>query len=168
MFFSVEVGDVFEKSADVLICPANPWLNLSGGVNGEILLRCGEEIQKELHKNLVNLNTSYVEPTSVFVTSAGTLNYENIVHAVAIDAFYDTNQDLVVNTLLAAWESAAELGYEVVMPTLATGYGRLPYEEFFAAMHSALHLATEIDIRLLLILRHEDQRSLYQRQFSKN
>ena len=33
----VTVGDVLDAAADVLISTANPWLNMSGGVNGAIL-----------------------------------------------------------------------------------------------------------------------------------
>ncbi len=32
----INVGDVLCVPADVLISTANPWLNLSGGVNGAI------------------------------------------------------------------------------------------------------------------------------------
>ena len=32
----VTVGDVLDAAADVLISTANPWLNMSGGVNGAI------------------------------------------------------------------------------------------------------------------------------------
>ena len=49
---SVKVGDVLDEHADVLICPANPWLNLSGGVNGAILMRGGQAVQDELQSHL--------------------------------------------------------------------------------------------------------------------
>ena len=39
MNVSVGVGDVLDASADVLISTANPWLNMSGGVNGAIRQR---------------------------------------------------------------------------------------------------------------------------------
>ncbi|SMP73136.1 hypothetical protein SAMN06265222_11630 [Neorhodopirellula lusitana] len=32
----VTVGDVLDASADVLFSTANPWINMSGGVNGAI------------------------------------------------------------------------------------------------------------------------------------
>lgn len=35
----VTVGNVLDASADVLISTANPWLNMSGGVNGAIRVR---------------------------------------------------------------------------------------------------------------------------------
>jgi hypothetical protein len=37
----VKAGNVSGEGADVLICPANPWLNLSGGDCGALLLSGG-------------------------------------------------------------------------------------------------------------------------------
>ena len=36
MKIDVVVGDVLRTPADVLVSTANPWLNLSGGVNGAV------------------------------------------------------------------------------------------------------------------------------------
>ena len=36
MQITIKVGNVLTEAADVLISTANPWLNLSGGVNGAI------------------------------------------------------------------------------------------------------------------------------------
>ncbi|WP_246112754.1 macro domain-containing protein [Allorhodopirellula solitaria] len=51
MHIRIEVGNVLKKSADVLISTANPWLNLSGGVDGAILSAVGPAIQDELHRD---------------------------------------------------------------------------------------------------------------------
>jgi len=37
MDIQVKVGDVLDEQADVLICTANPWLNMSGGVNVHLI-----------------------------------------------------------------------------------------------------------------------------------
>ena len=52
MRWSVKQGDILDEPADVLVCSANPWLNLSGGVGGEVLLRHGPQMQQELHRLL--------------------------------------------------------------------------------------------------------------------
>jgi O-acetyl-ADP-ribose deacetylase (regulator of RNase III) len=41
MEVEIKQGDVLEQGADVLICSLNIYLNLSGGVGGEILRRHG-------------------------------------------------------------------------------------------------------------------------------
>lgn len=38
-------GEIFEIEADALICSANPRLELSGGVGGELRRRFGEAMQ---------------------------------------------------------------------------------------------------------------------------
>ena len=50
----VTIGDVLDTAADVLISTVNPWLNMSGGVNGAI---CEREpgIQRELRAHLKSM-----------------------------------------------------------------------------------------------------------------
>ena len=63
----VKAGDLFNEEADVIVVPANPWLNMSGGVNGAILSRGGEQVQAELHAHLRDLGKSAVEAGTVVV-----------------------------------------------------------------------------------------------------
>ena len=96
----VTVGDVLDASADVLISTANPWLNMSGGVNGAICER-EADIQLELRAHLESIGESAIPATSVVRTSAGALPFSHIIHAVAIDPFYDSSHQIVANTLSA-------------------------------------------------------------------
>ena len=119
----VTVGNLLDASADVLISTANPWLNISGGVNGAIR-ECEPGIQSELHAYLESIRKSAIPATSVVCTSAGGLPFSNIIHAVAIDPFYDSSEQIVADTLTAAFNTAVSLGANsIAMPTLATGYG---------------------------------------------
>ena len=70
----VTVGDVLDAAADVLISTANPWLNMSGGVNGAI---CEREpaIQFELRDHLESVGESAIPACSVVRTSAGNLPF---------------------------------------------------------------------------------------------
>ena len=114
MKITVTVGDVLTAQADALISTANPWLNMSGGVNGAILASAGgETIQAELKAYLQKLGRASVPPGTVVVTSAGPLEYEKIIHAVAIDPFYDSSVDLVATTLKAALKASFELGAQM-------------------------------------------------------
>lgn len=135
MVVDVVQGDVLSQSADVLICPANCYLNMSGGVNGEILLRCGANIQRELHEHLARLGARAVEPGTVVRTSAGELPFQHILHAVAIDPFYGSSLKLVAAALSEAFEQARRLeAGTVALPALATGYGPLSVDEFCSAL----------------------------------
>ena len=101
MQIHIQVGDVLEVSADVLISTANPWLNLSGGVNGAILSAAGPVIQDELHAFLKRQGVSAVPAATVVQSQAASLPFRFILHAVAIDSFYDSSIELVPNT--PAW-----------------------------------------------------------------
>jgi O-acetyl-ADP-ribose deacetylase len=130
MNVAVTVGDVLDAAADVLISTANPWLNMSGGVNGAIRERC-PDIQAELRAYL-DLNAQSAVPAGTVVrTSAGSLPFLHIIHAVAIDPFYDSSVKLVADTLTAAFDLACSLGARSVsLPTLATGYGPMSIDAF--------------------------------------
>jgi O-acetyl-ADP-ribose deacetylase (regulator of RNase III) len=135
----VRTGDLLDECADVIICPANPWLNLSGGVNGEILLRGGETIQEELHAYLRTLGKPAVESGAVVATAPGPLKARQLLHVVAIDPFYDSNIDLVREAMKRAFRMAQQLGAKTVaMPALATGYGHLSFEEFAFGLLEAI------------------------------
>ena len=134
----VTVGDVLDASADVLISTANPWLNMSGGVNGAIRDR-EPGIQSELRAHLESIGQSAIPATSVVRTSAGALPFSNIIHAVAIDPFYDSSHQIVVDTLAAAFNLAVSLGAKsIAMPTLATGYGPMTIDAFARAFADAV------------------------------
>ncbi len=105
----VKVGDLLNESADVIVCTANPQLNMSGGVNGAILLRGGEAIQAELHDYLKQSGQRTVAPGTVVRTSPGPLAAKHLLHAVAVDVFYGSSVDLVKQTLDGVFELAAKL-----------------------------------------------------------
>jgi O-acetyl-ADP-ribose deacetylase (regulator of RNase III) len=136
---SIKIGDLLDETADVIISTANPWLNMSGGVNGAILSRGGQSIQEELHTYLRTIAQSAVEPGTVVITSPGPLHAKQLLHAVAIDPFYDSSVELVRQTLERALSIAKGLeARTVAMPTLATGYGHLTMEQFSLGLAGAM------------------------------
>lgn len=157
MPITVEVGDVLQIPADVLISTTNPWLNLSGGVNGAILAAGGEPVQAELHAHLAKLGTKAVPAGSVVVTSAGNLPFRHIIHAVAIDPFYDSSIELVRETFLATLTLADQLGASsVATPTLATGYGPLSIAQFGTAVQGIVSSDLLNRLEVTLVVRRDD------------
>ena len=143
----VTVGDVLDAAADVLVSTANPWLNMSGGVNGAIRER-DPEIQSELRAHLESICESAIPAASVVRTSAGSLPFSHIIHAVAIDPFYDSSHQMVSDTLSATFNLAVSLGAKsVVMPTLATGYGPMTIAAFARAFADSV-LGREPEVRI--------------------
>ncbi len=135
----VKHGDILDEVVDVLICSANVQLNMSGGVNGAILQRGGSDVQAELRSYLAQRDKTAVVAGSVVRTGPGPLQVSHILHAVAIDAFYDSSTELVSDTIRNALAEAGELGaHSVALPALATGYGPLSVAEFGCALRQAL------------------------------
>src|SRR4051812_21569415 len=139
MEIEILVGDVLDVRADVLISTANPWLQMTGGVNLKIILRPqGEFVHEELQRYLRATGRPYVEPATVVCTGPGSLPVKHILHAVAIDPSYDSSEALVADTIVKALSRACELDARTVtIPALATGFGPLSVQEFAAALSRA-------------------------------
>jgi O-acetyl-ADP-ribose deacetylase (regulator of RNase III) len=154
----VRVGDVLDAAADVLVSTANPWLQMTGGVNLAILLRPqGELVHAELQRHLPATGRRMVEPGTVVRTTAGSLPFRHVLHAVAIDPSYDSSVDLVASTIAAALALARDLGAKTVsMPALATGFGPLSMADFAAALGRAIRADWSPLETLTVVLRSED------------
>lgn len=160
MQISFTIGDVLETQADVLISSANPWLNLSGGVGGAILEATGPEIQAELHTYLKHNGKSAVAAGTVIPSRAGDLPFRHILHAVAIDPFYDSSTEVVRLTVERAFELAVQLGANSVsMPALATGYGPLSVTEFAEAIHPLLNDSRFQELVVSIVVRSDERMS---------
>ncbi len=131
MKWSVTHGDILNVPSDVLVCSANVFLNLSGGVGGAILLRYGDAMQRELHGILADQNRRFVEQGEVVKTSPCGLPYKAVIHAVAVDGFYQSSPQVVravvTKSLLLATSFDA---HRVALTALATGYGKLTLRKF--------------------------------------
>ncbi|HJZ57783.1 MAG TPA: hypothetical protein VKE74_22680, partial [Gemmataceae bacterium] len=69
MKIEILVGDVLDTPADVLISTANPWLQMTGGVNLAIILRPrGELVHEELQRYLPDTHPRVVAPGTVVRT----------------------------------------------------------------------------------------------------
>lgn len=131
MHWRIRHGDILDEPADVLICSANPFLTLSGGVGGALLLRYGPTLQSELNEHLARRGRRYLERGSVVVSEPANVPYRAIIHAVAVNGFYESSPEIVRDVVRAALRAAAERGARTVALTaLATGYGRLTLSQF--------------------------------------
>lgn len=140
MDWSIKQGDILDSKADALIVSANVQLNMSGGVGGAILVRYGDEMQKELHGYLAKNGLSYVDRGTVVKTPACGTPFQCVVHAVAIDALYVTTHDVLVETIRKSLAACAESGAKSVLLTaLGTGYGQYPFYEFADVIRDLLN-----------------------------
>jgi O-acetyl-ADP-ribose deacetylase (regulator of RNase III) len=124
-------GNILEVPADVLVCSANVFLNLSGGVGGEILLRYGRGMQDELHQFLARSGKAFVQQGEVVACGPHGLPVKAVLHAVAVDAFYQSTPQIVRDVVGKSLQMAAGIGARrVALTALATGFGRLSMEKF--------------------------------------
>jgi len=131
MRWTVRQGNVLDERADVLVCSANIYLNLSGGVGGEITLRYGPAMQEELHRYLSERGLRRLDPGNVVAVSSCGTHFKSVLHAIAVDAFYDSSEHLVRCTVLKALTLASELGTrKVALTALGTGYGHVSIADF--------------------------------------
>jgi O-acetyl-ADP-ribose deacetylase (regulator of RNase III) len=158
MEIEVLVGDVLDVPADVLISTANPWLQMTGGVNLKIILRPqGELVHEELQRHLRATGNRYVEPGTVVCTGPASLPVKHILHAVSINPSYESSVELVAETIVTALTKARELGARTVtLPALATGFGPLSMEEFATALTRAATRDWSPLAKLMVVLRQEE------------
>jgi O-acetyl-ADP-ribose deacetylase len=131
MRWTIKHGDILDEPADVLVCSANVFLNLSGGVGGALLLRYGDQMQRELRDYLADRGAHFVRQGEVVPCGpCGTL-YKAVLHAVAVDAFYQSSPKVIESVVWEALRQAAALGARTVtLAAVGTGYGRLTMQEF--------------------------------------
>jgi len=144
-------GDLLDIRADGLLCSANPNLNLSGGVGGALSLRYGPAMQEFLYGYLRERNVKHVPPGTAVIAPPCNTPFRAVAHAVAIDVFYDTTSDLVLQTYLAAIEALSSAGCRTIATAcLGCGYGRLSVAEFEKSIAAliAKSLANVDDITL--------------------
>ncbi len=157
--WSVVAGDILDVPADVLVCSANVWLNLSGGVGGAILLRHGDAMQRELHRWLADRGRRHAKPGTVVRTGPHGLAVGAVLHAVAVDGFYQTSAERVQGCVSTSLSMAAELGARrVAMTALATGFGRLSVADFAAAVRPLVGVPCPPVEAVVVGVRHAEER----------
>ena len=131
----MKAGDILDEPADVLVCSANVFLNLSGGVGGAILLRYGDTMQRDLHDALAREAKRFARRGDLVVTSACGTPYKAVLHAVAVDGFYQSSPQVVRDLVERSLDRAAAMGARrVALTALATGFGRMSMRDFAAAI----------------------------------
>ena len=158
MRWQVKHGDIVDEPADVLICSANPYLNLSGGVGGELLSRFGSDMQEALHAYLRERNLRFVSRGTVVPGPPCGAPYRLLLHAVAVDGFYDSTIETITDIVTRALHLAAEAQAEVVtLAALATGYGRLSLEEFAQGVQPLLAAEFPPIVQVTLVLSNPER-----------
>jgi len=92
-----------------------------------------------LHRHLPEQGPRFAKPGDVVVTHPTNTPYKAVLHAVAIDAFYDSNVELITETVRRALRLAAHEGARsVALTALATGFGHLSIGHFAEGLRPVL------------------------------
>ena len=141
MQWTIANCDILDRPADVLVLSGNPQLNLSGGAGGAFLLRYGNEMQERLHEYLHTNGKKFVDRGTVIQMPPCGSPYNAVFHAVGVDAFYDSNSDVIEQTITKSLEMAAQLSAKTIaMTAIATGYGRMSMHDFGNAIQPLIRL----------------------------
>ena len=126
-----QIGNIVEYRSDYLISSGNIFLNMSGGVNGELLARFGEGLQIELHSYLKDEGLKHVDPGFSYRFKSKIGQYKGVVYTVGIDGWYESNKQILSGALKGSIEKLnPSKGDLIAFPALGTGYGKMKPSEF--------------------------------------
>jgi O-acetyl-ADP-ribose deacetylase (regulator of RNase III) len=139
MRWQVHQGDILDVQADVLVCSANVYLALSGGVGGAFLLRYGPAMQVALQQYLAGRGICHVERGDVVPMPPCGSPYRAVFHAVAVDGAYESSPTIVAGVLAESLRQAAALAaHTVALTAVATGYGRMAIPVFAEGLRQVI------------------------------
>lgn len=131
MDWRIKSGDILNEPADTLICSANGFLDLSGGVGAAIRMRYGMQMQEQLHAIRSERGSRPLARGEIVVTPSCGSSYRFVIHAVAVDTFYQSDATVITKIVDKALHEAAERhAGSVALVALATGYGPLTMADF--------------------------------------
>jgi O-acetyl-ADP-ribose deacetylase (regulator of RNase III) len=131
--------NILDEPADALVCSANVNLMLSGGVGADLLARYGAAMQQALEARLQTRSPHCAQRGEVISYSGPEMPYKVVLHAVAIDGWYESSPEIITEVVRRALKMAA--AYEakkVALTVLATGFGRLTLAEFAKGLRPLL------------------------------
>lgn len=129
-------GNILDARTRLLVSTANPGFQLTGGIGALLLSAGGAAFQQELNSLArKKFGTQPAPRGSLLTSSAAGLPFAAIVHVVAIDVFYKTDESVIELCLEDTLTHAGTLAEpSIAVPAFATGYGRHPLESCGAAM----------------------------------
>jgi O-acetyl-ADP-ribose deacetylase (regulator of RNase III) len=131
--------NILDEPADALVCSANVNLTLSDGVGAELLARYGGAMQQALEERLRMRLPHCAQRGEVISYGGPEMPYKVVLHAVAIDGWYESSPEIITEVVRRALHMAVEYkAKKVALTVLATGFGRLTLAEFAKGLRPLL------------------------------
>lgn len=130
----VILGDLTQVDADAIVCPANSYGTMGGGVAAAITRAGGRDIETEA------VRRSPIPLGSAILTAAGALPAESVIHAPTMrNPVAEATEVNVRRAMEAALVQCDEHGVvTVAFPGMGTGTGGMPYGDAAAVMVAAI------------------------------
>ena len=140
MRWTIKQSNILDEPADALVCSANVNLALSGGVGADLLARYGTAMQEALFAQLQRRTPRCANRGEVIAYAGNELPYKVVLHAVAIDGWYESSSEIITDVTRRALRTCADYGAKkVALTALATGFGRLSFAGFAEGVRPLLH-----------------------------
>jgi O-acetyl-ADP-ribose deacetylase len=142
-------GDLLKEPVEAIVNAANGQLAHGGGVAGIISRAAGPALQAESDR-LVAARGPFATGSAV-VTTAGTLPFKGVIHAVGPRYGEGDEENKLFNALTAAWARARENGWDSVsFPAVSSGIFAVPLDICARAYLRAVRAAPLRNVRLCL------------------
>jgi O-acetyl-ADP-ribose deacetylase (regulator of RNase III) len=118
-------GDLASIQVDAIVCPANNFLQMRGGLARDLRVKGGDSIEREA------MNIGILDSGSAVITSAGRLPCRFIIHAPTVYRPMDTASPLSITLATRAALECAEVNSiaSVAIPALGTGTGAVSFDQ---------------------------------------
>lgn len=157
MSIEVKMGDLTEEDADAIVCPANSYMVMGGGVAGWIKKRGGSLIEEEAK------GKAPIRIGNALITAAGRLKAKYVIHSPTMDIPGKTNSRNVYLATLAALRCAHENGLKSIsFPGMGTGVGGVRLKEAAGAMRRAFEGDS---LKITVIARDKEAYEVFRKVF---
>jgi O-acetyl-ADP-ribose deacetylase (regulator of RNase III) len=160
MKVSVFAGDIAEAPADAICTSTNPRLSLMMGTGGSVREKGGFEILREcealLTAETARSGRARMPVGSVWVTGAGALPHQAVLHCVASDVRARSSDAVIRSCVLQSVTAAIRRGItSVAMPVFASGHAHFAFDAALASIAEALASAPEGLAEVIVVVRDE-------------
>jgi O-acetyl-ADP-ribose deacetylase (regulator of RNase III) len=130
----VILGDLTKVDVDAIVCPANSYGTMGGGVAAAIAHAGGADVESEA------VRQAPIPLGSAALTAAGDMPARWVIHAPTMyEPVEDATEENVRRAMAAALARCDEDGLvTVAFPGMGTGVGRLPYGDAAKVMVAAI------------------------------
>lgn len=117
-------GDITERNVDVIVNPANSYLQHGGGVASTIVRKGGNIIQEESEK------IGFVQGGSSTITSSGILSCKSIIHTVGPRMGEGNENENLSKAINSCLELCLRKGFESIsIPAISSGIFSFPKDK---------------------------------------